>query len=145
MILDSQLALSSSQVATTNTTTVTTNSWDTQLADRRVGTGEPLVIAFFVESRTASADTFSFEAISATDSALTSSVKRLALRGPFTAAEIPVGTCVPVDIPQGFARQRYIGGRYTLGASDALTCSAYIVPRSFLDFTASYASGFTMV
>lgn len=145
MFLDSELRISSAQVATTNTTTVTTNGYDTGLIGRRIGTGEPLVVVFFVESRTGSADTFSFEAISAADAALTSSVTRLALRGPFTAAQIPVGTAVVVDVPPGLPTQRYLGGRYTLGSSDALTASAFVMPRSFLDNLAYFASGFTMI
>jgi hypothetical protein len=145
MFMDAQLRLSSSQVATTNTTTVTTNSYDTGLIGRRIGTGIALVIAFFVEAITGSANTFSFESISATDDALTGTVTRLALRGPFTAAQIPVGSCIVVDIPPGLPTQRYLGGRYTLGASDALTASAFVCPRDFLDFTAYFASGFTVV
>jgi hypothetical protein len=145
MILDEQLRISSAQVATTNTTTVTTNAYDTGLVGRRVGTGEPLVVVFFVEAITAAADTFSFEAISATDAALTGTVTRLALRGPFAAATIPIGTAVVIDIPPGMATQRYIGGRYTLGAADALTASAFVMPRSFLTNLAYFASGFTIV
>lgn len=145
MRLDAQMRLSNSQVATTNTTTVTTNSYDTGLIGRKIGTGIALVIAFFIEAITGSANTFSFEAISATDDALTGTVTRLALRGPFTAAAIPVGTVVVVDIPPGLPTQRYLGGRYTLGASDALTASAFITPRDFLDFTAYFASGYTVI
>lgn len=145
MITDKELQLSASQVATTNTTTVTTNAYDTGLIGRKIGAGIALCIAFMIEAITASADTFSFESISATANNLTGTVTRLALRGPFTAAQIPVGTVVVVDIPPGLATQRYIGGRYTLGASDALTASAFVTPREFLESHAYFPSGTTFV
>lgn len=142
MFLDAHLRLSAAQLPTQGTTTVTTNALDLAITGGiRLGDGEPMVLAFFIEAITASADTYSFEVISATGADLTGTVTRHVLRGPFAAAEIPAGTIVVLDIPIGQPRQRYIGGRYTLGASDALTVSAYILPRSFVQALNDYPSG----
>ena len=142
MILDALNQLSDSQAFTTNATTVTTNCLD--LGDvtpkRQVGSGEPLCIAFFIEAITAAADTFTLQAISATASNLTGSVTVLMRTGVLAAAAIPVGTIVVVPIPPGAPAQRYMGGSAILGAADALTASAFVVPLSFITKLQNYAT-----
>lgn len=147
MILDAQNQLSDSQVFTTNTTTVTTNAIDlgNVTPKRTIGDGEPMAIAYFIEAVTGAADTFTFNLISSTASTLGSGVLVHARTRVLTAADIPVGSIVALPIPPGTPTQRYLGGSAILGASDALTASAFILPLSFLSKLRDYASGIVIL
>lgn len=142
MILDALLKVSASQSPTQGTSTVSSDAVD--LGDvtpkRRIADGEPLALVVFVESITGSADTYTFTAIEATAAALNAGVNVLAARGPYAAAAIPEGTAIVIPLPPGTPVQRYIGARYTLGASDAITVSAYFAPLSFIQKLQTYRS-----
>lgn len=140
MILDAQQQLSDSQVATTNTTTVSTNSYDTDTPQRAIGDGEPLAVMIIPESIVGSADTYTFQLISATDAALTTSVKVIRRTRVLTDAEITAAKMIVLNIPPGEPTQRYIGVSTILGASDALTYSAYIMPLSMIEKRHDYPS-----
>jgi hypothetical protein len=147
MFLDSQLRLSTSQTPTQGTSTVTTNAYDMGVA-KSLGSGEPMALVFFIEAITASADSFTFTLITADNDALTSNVV-VHLQDTFTAAMIPAGSIVALPIPSQpilmHAADRYIGGRYTLGASDALTVSAFILPLSFIQALKDYPTSIVIV
>lgn len=142
MFLDSQLRLSASQQPTQGTSTVTTNAYDMGVA-KSLGSGEPMALVFFIEAITASADAYTFTLITADNDALTSNVL-VHLQDTIPAASIPAGAMVVIPIPPQvvgvIGSDRYIGGRYTLGASDALTVSAYILPLSFVESRKDYAT-----
>lgn len=148
MILDAQLRLSASQTPTQGTSTVTTNAFDMGVA-KSLGSGEPMALVFFVEAITASADTYTFTLITADNDALTSNVLVHTQTRAMTAAQIPAGSMVVLPIPPqpigSVGSDRYLGGRYTLGASDALTVSAYILPLSFVQSLKDYATGIVIV
>lgn len=141
MILDALNQLSDSQAATTNATTVTQRSIDLgNTTPKRNLDGEPMALAFFIEAITASADTFTFQAITTTAEDLTGSVLVIVRSRAFAAATIPVGSVVALPIPPGTPTQRFLGGSTILGASDALTHSCYLVPLSFLNKLQNYAT-----
>jgi hypothetical protein len=146
MFLDALQQLANSQVATTNTTTVTTNSVDlgAMTPKRSIGDGEPMALVYFIESVVGSADTYTLQAISATDAALTSGVKIVARTRVLTDAELTAKKLVVLVIPPGEPDQRYLGGSTILGASDALTHSAYLMPLSFVSKLKDYASAFVI-
>jgi hypothetical protein len=146
MILDAQTQLADSLAATTNTTTVSTNAYDcgNVTPKRQIGDGEQLAVVFFIESVSGSADTFTLQAISATNVALTSGVKIVARTRILTAAELTAKKIVVLTIPPGEPDQRYLGGSTILGASDALTYSAYVLPVSFVQKLKDYASAFVI-
>jgi hypothetical protein len=147
MILDAQTRLSNSQTPTQGTTTVSQNAYDTGEISpiRKIGSGEPLVACFFIEARTASADAFTFELIQADNDALTSNPQRLLIGRALTAADIPAGTIVEIPVPGSTPTKRYLGARYTLGANDALTVSAYLVPASFVPRFENYATNIVVL
>jgi hypothetical protein len=147
MILDAFGQLSDSQVATTNTTTVSTNSVDLDAVTpkRHIGTGEPMAIVFSIEAITGAADTFTLQVISSTAAALNAGVLVHARSGVLTAALLPVGTRFYMPIPPGTPTQRYLGASYILGASDALTVSAHLVPMSFIEENPNYATAITIL
>jgi hypothetical protein len=142
MILDALSRVASAQAATTNTTSVSTDSID--LGDvtpkRQIGDGEPMALVFDIDSITGAANTFTLDAISATAGALNAGVIVMASTGVKTAAQLPAGTLVILPIPPGQPTQRYIGARTTLGAADALTYSAYYLPQSFIHKLQQYAT-----
>lgn len=142
MILDAQNQLANSLAATTNATTVSTNSADcgNTTPKRAIGDGEPLCVVFCIESASGSADTFTLQVISATDAALTASVKIVQRTRVLTEAELLAAKIVVVNIPPGEPTQRYLGASTILGASDALTYSAFVVPLSMVDKLQDYAT-----
>jgi hypothetical protein len=144
MFRDALTKLNASQAHTTNSTTVSTSSYDTGnvTPKNKVGSGEPLSLVVTVESVSGSADTFTIELISSTAADLGSSVNGHGRTRVLTAAEIPAGTKIIIDVPQqAIAQGRYLGYRATLGASDALTATGEIVPRSFVEAQEYYATG----
>jgi hypothetical protein len=144
MILDALTRVASAQAATTGATSVSASSID--LGDvtpkRRIGDGEPMALVVDVDSITAAADTFTIDAISATNEALTAGVIVMVTTGVKAAAALPAGTLVVLPIPPGQPTQRYIGARTTLGAADALTYSAYYLPLSFIHKLQTYAKNY---
>jgi hypothetical protein len=115
---------------------------------RRVGTGEPLELVFFVETAAAATGAgtaeYLIEAISAADAALTSSPTQLAAVTR-TEAQLVAGAVVRVPIPPGTPTQRYIGGRIDLPLSaSTVVGSMFIGPRDFVDQWIAYRRGYTV-
>jgi hypothetical protein len=115
---------------------------------RRVGVGEPLVLAFFVETAAAgtgaSSALYSFEVIDAANDVLTTTVNKLA-SVERDETELTAGAVVIVDVPMGLVAQRYLGGRIDLPLSaSTIVCSAFFGPRSFVDQWIAYKRGYTV-
>lgn len=144
MILDALLRLSDNQALTAGTV-VSTNSVD--LGDvtpkRDVGIGEPIAIIVAVDvAPDGTTDTFSFDTIGATNGALTAGVVQH-VRRTIPKAKLVAGALVVLDVPPGMD-ERYLGVRYVVGAGDTISVSAFVVPRSFIQYVKNYARGYVI-
>ena len=143
MILDALNRLSNSQAPTQGATTVSAASYDLGdvSPDRAVGDGEPLAVVFNIEAKTPSADTYTFQVIQADNAALTSNVRVITRTAVLTGAQITAAkNQIVLVIPPGYPTQEFIGASYILGASDALTVSAFIQPLSMISKLKDYAT-----
>lgn len=143
MILDALTRLSNSQAPAAGATTVSTNSYDLgdHTPDRQIGDGEPIAVIFTIESKTPSADTYTFQVIQADNDALTTNVRVIAKSPIVTGAQLTAArNQVVVAIPPGFPTQQFIGTSYILGAADAAVVSAHIQPMSMISSLKDYAS-----
>lgn len=111
---------------------------------REIGTGEPMGFAFSCDVA-ASATTVLFEAISATDAALTTSV---VVHATFTktGAQVPAGSLHYLALPPGTPTQRFIGVRVTpAGGAATVTLSAWLTTHSLFSLLPqNYAAGYTI-
>jgi hypothetical protein len=107
------------QLVTANST-ISTNTMDmgplaigsNQAGD--TGAGEPLNVEFSILAAPATATDVTFQLIQADDAALTTNVQVINAAGPFTIAQLPVGTVIPMkwDRAAPLAPKRYVGARY---------------------------------
>lgn len=113
---------------------------------RRVGTGEPLVLAFFVETSAAATGAgtavYAINAVQADNDALSSN-KEVIASVSRTEAQLVAGAVVIVDIPINTPTRRYIGGEVDLPLSaSTVVGSMFIGPRSFVDAWIAYKKGY---
>lgn len=153
MFIDAQCQLSSAQAITVDA--VSTNAYD--LGAVPTGTangaapdpsiGEPMgiVVAVTVAADSTTADeTYAFEAIQSTVTALTS--PDVLVRVPFTAAQaaagaLAAGTIVVIPLPSGSVTKRFIGLNYDVGGTTpTITCSAWVAPLSMIQKQRFYTS-----
>lgn len=134
------------QLVTTNSA-LSTNTMDlgpaaignNQVGD--LGAGEPLNVTFSVLVAPATATDVTFQLIQADDAALTTNVQVIGSAGPFTIAQLPVGTLVPmkVDRTAPLLPKRYIGARYvSTGATVTALSVAAIIAKSVQDLRNIY-------
>lgn len=125
---DKENQLSDAQ-AFTGGATVTTNSYKKQSAAQDLSIGRRMALLFVVTVAAGAGSTHVFEAIQATDAALTTSVDSLASVSKL-AAVLTKGAYVEVPIPQGVMTKQYLGGRNTAtGGTTTVTCDCYLVPQ----------------
>lgn len=114
---------------------------------RRVGSGEPMVVAFFVEQAAAgtgaSSSSYKFQAIQSAAAALTA--PDIMAEVERNETELTVGSVVVVPIPQKVAALRYLGGQIDLPLSaSTIICSVFVGPRSFIDDWIAYKRGYVV-
>lgn len=144
MFVDAQTKLWDALALTT--TAVSTNAYDlgapavaTQ-ATRRIGTGEPLVVAISVGVAGAHAgtETYEFQLIAATASDLTTGQRILVTTGTIAtatvAAELAAGTLLYIPVPPGepLTGERYLGLKLVSANSAAITVTAWITLQSMI-------------
>lgn len=138
MYIDALLLLSDSQAfaAAGNATNVI----DLGNADvkRRIGTGEPMAVAVFVEvAGTGGPLTFSVVDSASSDLSAPTTLASAA----FTAAQLTAGAVLTIAIPKGQGRQRYLG--LAESGTGTVTVSAALMPlRDVAEWTA-YANAYT--
>jgi len=144
MITDALLQVASSQAVTASA--VSEDSVDLGVA-RDIGAGKTLYMVFTCEvaATSAGAPNIEFEAIVASDAALTTGIKSVGTSGIFLKAAIVIGKQVVVAINPELlgVGARYLGARFN--ASVDLTAGTFTVDivESISDIK-SYASGFTV-
>jgi hypothetical protein len=145
MILDKECQLMDSQAITADA--VSANTYDTALAARDVGMGEPMGIVFNVEVAadfTTGNETYTFQAIEDDDVALGSPTVLAAVT--VVATLLTVGKRVVVPIPPGLKTLRYIGAAMDVGGTTpTITVSAHIQPMNALDLRKDYAKNYTVL
>lgn len=140
MILDAFTLLSGQVSATTgaltgqlvtNNSTLSTNTIDlgplaiggNQVGD--TGAGEPLDVTFSILVAPTTATDVTFQLVQADDAALSSGLQVIGSAGPFTIAQLPAGTVVPLkwDRTAPLAPKRYVGARYVSTGSTVAALS----------------------
>lgn len=128
MMHDVENQLSVAQ-AFTGAATVTTNSYKKQTAAQDISIGRLMCLLLLPTVAQGAGSTMVFEAIMATDSALTASITVLNSVSVLAAAA-PLGARIVCPIPEGTMTKQYIGGRVTLtGGATTITADIYLVPQ----------------
>jgi hypothetical protein len=156
MFLDASLQFSASQAVTADA--VGTNVLDLSL-NRSIGNGEPMAVMFVVEvdaDQTSGDEDYTFDVEYATNAAQTTGRQLIGRRvfesgtptAPAQDADLLVAGFkffVPIPPTALDESAQYLGIRYDVaGNSPTITCSAYLVPQSFIDASNTYASGFSV-
>jgi hypothetical protein len=125
---DIQDQLSVDQAVTT-TGTVTAHSRQKQSAAQDLSIGRMYALLFIVKVAAGASSVWSFEAVQADVTALTTNVETIAKSRDYLAAELTVGKCVVVPIPEGSMDQLHIGGKYVVASGTTTgTFDCYLVP-----------------
>jgi len=156
MFLDGQTQFSDGQAVTTSA--VGTNVIDLS-QDRSMGNGEPLAVVFTVDvaaDQTTGDEDYTFEIEYASNAAQTTGRQLMGRRvfqsgTPTLPAQdadlLVVGFRVIIPLPPTklSESEQFFGIRYvTAGTSPTITCSAFLIPLSFVDATNDYADGFAI-
>jgi hypothetical protein len=156
MLLDAQHLFSDAQALTV--TAVAANVIDL-LADRSIGTGEPLCVAFQVDvaaDQGTGDETYTFEVEYASNAAQSTGRQLLGRRvfqagtptAPNQDADLLVAGFIfyiPIPPTQLSESERYIGVRYTLaGTTPTLTVTAFLQPQNMIQQSSQYADGLTI-
>ncbi len=157
MFLDALHQFSDSQALTV--TALATNVIDL-LADRSIGSGEPMCIMFNVEvaaDGTTGDESYQFDAEYASDAGITAARKLIGRRifeavSPTApnedAALLAAGFKFIIPLPPAALSEseRYLGVRYTLaGTTPTVTVSAYLMPMSMIEVgQVSFPKGYTI-
>jgi len=157
MFLDAQTKLSDSQAVTA--TAVGTNVIDLSAA-RSIGSGEPMAVMFVVEvaaDQTSGDEDYTFDVEYATNAAQSTGRQLVGRRifesgtptAPAQDADLlVVGFRFYINVPPVSADEdeQFLGIRYvTAGTSPTITCSAHLVPQSFVDSYVDYPNGYEIV
>ena len=131
---DKQNQLSSDQAFTA--TAVTTNSYQKQSAAQDISIGRKMALLFIVKVAAGAGSSWTFQAMQADNTALTTNAEILASSEVKTAATLTVGVQVVVRIPEGSLDQLHIGGKLvSAGAgTETITCDCYLVPEDEIPF-----------
>lgn len=148
MIRDAQTALWEGAALTA--TAVSTNAYDSGVpfttgtsngAKQDFSVGEPMGVMLTVgvaAKVSGTTETYEFDLITATDSALTASVTTLA-QFPFTntqaATLLAAGQKLIFPFPPGAIIQRYVGAKFIGANTPTITVTAWIAPISMADPT----------
>lgn len=133
MTVDARLLVSDAQPVTL--TAPSTDSIPLGVTGLDVGAGEPVGFAFHIDSKAlvVGTETYSFQVIGATNSALTSGVVILAEREFTTAqaAALDAGVRFIIPVPVGSLNAgsiTHIGTRYETANSAGVTVTSYLTP-----------------
>ncbi len=137
MIQDIENQLAKDQAFTA--TAVTEHSYQKQSAAQDISIGRLMCLLWIVKVAAGASSNWTFQAVQADVTALTTNVENLATSRSYTAAELVVGAKVIVPIPQGSMDQLHIGGRATVASGGTETCTldCYLCP---LDEVEAYKS-----
>lgn len=156
MFLDSQNQFSDSQAVTA--TAVGTNVIDLS-QDRSIGNGEAMTVMFVVEvaaDQTTGDEGYTFEVEYASDADQTTGRQLIGRRvfesgtptAPAQDADLLVaGFVFYIDVPATTLAEseQFIGIRYAVaGTTPSITCSSYLMPKSFGDQSNTYADGYNI-
>ncbi len=127
MLFDKENQLSVNQAFTA--TAVTEHSYQKQSAAQDISIGRMMAIVFIVKVAAGAGSTWSFAAVQADVSALTTNLEVLAVSHDYLAAALTVGTVIVVPFPQGSMSRLHIGGK-AFGATGTVTLTAdcYLMP-----------------
>lgn len=156
MILDAQMQFSDSQAVTADA--VGTNVLDLS-QDRSIGNGTPMAVLFVVEvaaDQTTGDEDYTFDVEYASNAAQSTGRQLIGRRvfesgtptAPAQDADLLVAGfqfAIPIPPTKLSESERYLGIRYDVtGTTPTITCSAYLVPMSFLEQANIYAKGYTI-
>lgn len=137
MLQDIENQLSVDQ-AVTGTNTVTAHSYQKQSASQDISIGRLMCLLYIVKVAAGAGSTWSFQAVQADVTALTTNLETLATSKDYLAAALTVGVKVIVPIPQGSISRLHLGGKYVVaGGTTTGTFDCYLCP---LDEVEQYKS-----
>lgn len=140
MFLDALLMLSDAQALTATALSTNTIDLGNPTVSRRIGTGEPMVLAVQVDVAadfTTGDETYSVQIVSSAAAALTSPT--VLAQFTLTAAQLAAGKKFSLPVPAGMPGQRYLGVNYVLGGTTpTVTVTASIMPRSMAEAEYTY-------
>lgn len=114
-------------------TAVSQHGWDKQSPTRDISIGGcRMAIGVFVDVGNTGGGTITFEAIEATNIALTTGVNVVGSTGAVAAADLFAGAVIEVPLIQGkMGKGQYLGLRMTVagGTTPSTTISAYVMPQ----------------
>ncbi len=126
---DKQNQLATDQAVTASA--VTENSYQKQSAAQDISIGRKLGVLFIVKVAAGASSNWTFEAIQADVTALTTNVEALASSPSYAAAALTVGVQIFVPFPEGSIDRLHLGGRIipASGGTETITVDAYLVPE----------------
>lgn len=140
MFVDALLLVSDAQALTATAFSTNTIDLGSQSTSPRVGTGEPLALAFQIDVAadfTTGDETYEIQIVSSANANLSSPtiVCRQALVASVGAASLlAAGRKYVIPIPPGFPRQRYLGVQYVLaGTTPTVTITAFFTRTPMAD------------
>lgn len=142
MILDNALCVSDAQAVTADAFG-SNATIDLGAAGIDIAAGEPLAYVITVDVAAASDanGTFVFEAHESANSNMGSSDQLVAKT--VAQASLIAGTKIILDLPA--TNKRYQNLYYNVGGTNpTITCTAFLVPKSFADKYRSYPNGYTI-
>ncbi len=128
MLQDIENQLAKDQAFTADA--VTEHSYQKQSAAQDPSIGRMMCLLFVVKVAAGAGSTWSFQAVQADVTALTTNVEILASSALILAADLPVGAKVAVPIPQGSLDRLHVGGKATVetGGTETITLDCYYCP-----------------
>jgi len=138
--------VSGQSVTGTNTTVLSTNTYDLGVA-RDIGKGEALEVLCEILAAPTGGTSVQFQLVQADDAALTTNLQVIVQTDAIPIASLPIGTQVPlhVDRVDPYPARRYLGVRYALVGAIASTSVFATIAKSVADKQASYPSGFAIL
>jgi hypothetical protein len=153
MFIDAQTQLSSAQAVTVDA--VSTNAYDLGAAfsggsangaaiDPSVGEPMGIVVVVTVAAKVSATDeTYAFEAIQSTVTALTAPdvLTRVQFTNALAATNLTAGAVIVIPLSPGLITKRFIGLNYdTGGTGPTITCTSWIAPLSMIQKQKFYTS-----
>ena len=148
MITDDLLRVSENQVLTgvTDSSVVSDDKIDLSVA-RDIGEGEELYMVFTIGTAVTVGTSTKFEAIVASDAALTTAIETIGDTGAIATASLTINSQFAVKLnPSLFSKgKRYLGARYTVVGTNSTGKVTTDIVKNIADGKKFYASGFTVL
>lgn len=145
--IDYQLLLSDAQAITVDAVSESVLDFGSPTVKRRIGTGEPMVVAFQVDVAAIHDDadeTYELQLIQSDNADLSN--PDILVKETFAYTELAAGKIVYLPVPPGRPTKQYFGAYYnTGGTTPSVTLTAWLAPQSMIESRTDYAIGSAML